>query len=129
MRVGTQAGRAHVLTTAARKPHHTPALPRLLFGRCRFVAYFLRRAALGRLGGLSCLLNELLAWFTVLRPYLAHFPPVFSRFFARFHRLDEAVPTSPKPEPRAEKQPARGPRGENSALRSIPQVQWKGPPG
>ena len=52
-----------------------------------------------------------------LRPYLAHFPPVFSRFFpffARSHRLDEAVPTSPKPEPRAKKQPARGPRGENS---------------
>ena len=31
------------------------------------------------------------------------FPPFFP-FFARFHRLDEAVPTSPKPESRATKQ-------------------------
>ena len=33
--------------------------------------------------------------------------PIFSPFspvFARFHRLDEAVPTSPKPESRATKQ-------------------------
>ena len=37
------------------------------------------------------------------------FPPRFFSFFARFHRLDEAVPTSPKPEPRAKKQPARWP--------------------
>ena len=43
-----------------------------------------------------------------LRPYLAHFPPVFSRFFpffARSHRLAEAVdPTIPEPEPTAKKQ-------------------------
>ena len=32
------------------------------------------------------------------------FFPVFPRFFARFHRLDEAVLTSPKPEPRAKRQ-------------------------
>ena len=44
------------------------------------------------------------SWFTLLRSYLAHFPPVFFPFFARFHRLDEAVPTSPKPEPRAKRQ-------------------------
>ena len=31
------------------------------------------------------------------------FPPFFSPFFARFHRLDEAVPTSPKPDSRATK--------------------------
>ena len=55
----------------------------------------------------------------VSRPFF----PRFSPFFARFHRLDGTVPTSPKPEPRAKKQPARGPRGENSALRSTPQVQ------
>ena len=42
--------------------------------------------------------------FTLFRPYLAHFFPVFFRFFARFHRLDEAVPTSRKPQPRAKKQ-------------------------
>ena len=30
--------------------------------------------------------------------------PIFSPFFARFHRLDEAVPTSPNPESRATKQ-------------------------
>ena len=34
------------------------------------------------------------------------FPPFFP-CFARFHRLDEAVPTSHKPEPRAKKQPAQ----------------------
>ena len=66
--------------------------------------------------------------FTLLRLYLAHFFPVFSRFFARFHRLAETVPTSPKPEPRAKKQPARGPRAPNSALRSTPQVQGEGSP-
>ena len=38
-----------------------------------------------------------------ISPISPRFPP----FFARFHRLDEAVPTSRKPEPRAEKQPAR----------------------
>ena len=52
-------------------------------------------------------------------------PRSFS-FFARFHRLDEAVPTSPEPERRAKKQPARGPRGENSLLRSTPQTLTKG---
>ena len=41
--------------------------------------------------------------FTRFGPYLAHFLPVFPRCFARFHRLAEAVPTSPKPEPRAKK--------------------------
>eukprot|EP01045_Picozoa_sp_COSAG04_P001605 COSAG04_NODE_55_length_30619_cov_12.038991_4_plen_279_part_00 len=56
--------------------------------------------------------------FTRFRPYLAHFPPRSPPFLARFHRLAEAVPTSPKPEPRAEKQPAPGPRVPNSALRS-----------
>ena len=41
--------------------------------------------------------------FTPFRPYLAHFAilPRFFSFFARFHRLNEAVPTSPKPEPTA----------------------------
>ena len=41
---------------------------------------------------------------------LGRISPIFSPFFpffARFHRLDEAVPTSPKPEPRAKKQPIR----------------------
>ena len=47
---------------------------------------------------------ELPSLFTLLRPYLAHFFPENSRFFARFHRLAEAVPTSPKPESRAKKQ-------------------------
>ena len=42
--------------------------------------------------------------FARFRPYLAHFFPENSRFFARFHRLAETVPTSPKPEPRAKKQ-------------------------
>ena len=42
--------------------------------------------------------------FTLLRPYLAHFLPVFFPFFARFHRLAKTVPTSPKPEPWAKKQ-------------------------
>ena len=50
----------------------------------------------------------ILSLFTLFRPYLAHFSPIFSPFCARFHRLDETVPTSPKPEPRAKKQP--GPR-------------------
>ena len=36
-------------------------------------------------------------------------PPRFFPFFALFHRLVETVPTSHKPEPRAKKQPARGP--------------------
>ena len=48
--------------------------------------------------------------------FLGHISPnfyPFFPFFARFHRLDEAVPTSPKPEPRAKKQPAR-PRGGSS---------------
>ena len=38
---------------------------------------------------------------------LGRISPIFSPFFpffARFHRLDEAVPTSPKPEPRAKRQ-------------------------
>ena len=61
----------------------------------------------------------------VSRPFV----PRFFSFFARFHRLDEAVPTSPKPKPRAKKEPAMGPRGENSPLRSTPQVQWEGSPG
>ena len=38
-----------------------------------------------------------------ISPILSPFFP----FFARFHRLAETVPTSPKPEPRAKKQPAR----------------------
>ena len=63
------------------------------------------------------LIPPVLSLFTLLRPYLAHFPPVFSPFFAHFHRLAETVPTSPKPEPRAKRQPARVPRGENSPLR------------
>ena len=57
-------------------------------------------------------------------PYLAPFlhtfkavsRPFFPRnfpSFARFHRLAKAVPTSPKPDPRAKKQPAR-PRGPPS---------------
>ena len=37
-----------------------------------------------------------------ISPILSPFFP----FFARFHRLAETVPTSPKPEPRAKKQPA-----------------------
>ena len=44
---------------------------------------------------------------------LGRISPIFSPFFpvfARFHRLAETVPTSPKPEPRAKKQPAKGPR-------------------
>eukprot|EP01045_Picozoa_sp_COSAG04_P052277 COSAG04_NODE_22191_length_359_cov_0.984615_1_plen_84_part_01 len=36
---------------------------------------------------------------TVSRPFFTRFFP----FLARFHRLAEAVPTSPKPEPRAKK--------------------------
>jgi len=35
------------------------------------------------------------------------FPPFSPPFFARFHRLDETVPTSRKPEPRAKNQPAQ----------------------
>ena len=49
--------------------------------------------------------------------------------FARFNRLAETVPASPKPEPRAKKQPARGPRAENSALHSTPQMLTKGSTG
>ena len=63
--------------------------------------------------------------FTLLRPYIS---PVFPRLFPFFARLGDTAPTSPKPEPRAKKQPARGPRAENSALRSTPQVQWEGSP-
>ncbi len=60
--------------------------------------------------------------FTLLRPF---FPRFFS-FFVRFHRLAETVPSSPKPKPRAKKQLARGPRGENSPLRSSNQrINWK----
>ena len=57
------------------------------------------------------------------------FFPRFLPFFARFHRLDEAVPASPKPEPRAKKQPTRphGPPsiqspsayGTNQLLRAV----------
>ena len=39
--------------------------------------------------------------------------PIFSPFFARFHRLDGTVPTSRKPEPRAKKQWA-SPHGGSS---------------
>ena len=46
-----------------------------------------------------------------------------------FQRLAETVPTSRKLEPRAKKQPAPGPRGENSPLRSTPQVQGEGSTG
>ena len=62
---------------------------------------------------------------------LGRISPIFSPFFLVFcvHRLDEAVPTSPKPEPRAKKQPAGEPRVPNSALRSTPQMQWEGSPG
>ena len=63
---------------------------------------------------------------------LGRISPIFTPFFpffARFHRLVETVPTSRKPEPRAKKQPARGPRGENSALRSTSQMLTKGSPG
>ena len=41
--------------------------------------------------------------FTLFRPSRP-FSPRFFPFFARFHRLAEAVPTSPKPESRAKKQ-------------------------
>ena len=47
---------------------------------------------------------------------LDHISPISPRFFplfARFHRLDEAVPTSPKPEPGAKKRTTR-PRGPPS---------------
>ena len=47
--------------------------------------------------------------FTRLRPYLAHFFPRFFPLFACFHRLAEAVPASPKPEPRAKRQWQGGP--------------------
>ena len=50
------------------------------------------------------LIPPVLSLFTRFRPYLAHFFPRFFPLFARFHRLAEAVPTSRKPEPRAEKQ-------------------------
>ena len=43
----------------------------------------------------------------ISRPFSRRFPP----FFARFHRLAEAVPTSPKLEPRAKKRRHKGPRG------------------
>ena len=47
------------------------------------------------------------------------FPPFFSSFFVRFHRLAETVPTSRKPDPRAKKQPARVPKQpETPFLRS-----------
>ena len=63
---------------------------------------------------------------------LDHISPIFSPFFpvfARFHRLAETVPTSPKPKPRAKKQPEGGPRGEDSALRSTRQALTKGSTG
>ena len=41
--------------------------------------------------------------------------PPFLSSFARFHRLAEAVPTSRKPEPRAEKQCEGGPNTVSSA--------------
>ena len=47
--------------------------------------------------------------FTIFRPYLARFPPRFPPFFARFHRLAEAVPTSQKPEPSSGSSSRRGP--------------------
>ena len=43
----------------------------------------------------SQLIPPVLSLFTRFRPYLAHFPPSF----ARFHRLAEAVPTSPSRNP------------------------------
>ena len=47
-----------------------------------------------------------------------------AEIFARFHRLAETVPTSPKPETRAEKR-----RHEDSALRSAPQMPNQGSTG
>ena len=64
--------------------------------------------------------------FTLLRPYIS---PVFPRLFPFFARLGDTAPTSPKPEPRAKKQPARGPRAENSALRSARQMLTNGSTG
>ena len=89
-----------------------------------------RRKLAGTETKVSCQLILWLAPFlhtflTVSRPFLLRF---FS-FFVRFHRLAETVPTSPKPEPRAKKQPARGPRGENSPLRSTRQALTKGSTG
>ena len=72
-------------------------------------------------------------WLAPDRPhFLGCISPIlspFSSFFARFHRLDKAVPTRPRPEPRAKKQPARGPRASNSALRSTPEMLTKGSTG
>ena len=72
-----------------------------------------QQSASAWVNGAGKVIPPLPSLFTLLRPYLAHFCPVFPRFFpffARFHRLAETVPTSPKPEPRAKKQPAPGPR-------------------
>ena len=58
--------------------------------------------------------------FTRFRPYLAHFFPRFFPFLARFHRLAETVPTSPKPEPRAKKR-----RREDQEFRTPPFVRHR----
>ena len=47
---------------------------------------------------------------------LGRISPIFPPFFARFHRHDEAVPTSPKPEPRAKRQWQGAPRHRFSGL-------------
>ena len=57
---------------------------------------------------------------------LDHISPIFSPFFpvfCAFSRSCRGGSNEPKPEPRARKQPARGPRGESSPLRSTPQVR------
>ena len=53
----------------------------------------------------------------VSRPFFPRFFP----FFARFHRLAEAVPTSPKPEPQGQETARNTPRG---VFDSGPQRLW-----
>ena len=62
---------------------------------------------------------------TLLRPYLAHFPPKIPSF-ARFGRGGS---TSPKAGTQDQETVARGPRPENSALRPTPQMLTKGATG
>ena len=66
--------------------------------------------------------------FTLLRPFLAHFPPKTSVFCA-FSPSRRDGSNEPQAGTQAQETAARGPRGENSPLHSTPQMLTKGSPG
>ena len=62
---------------------------------------------LGYTTNVACPFSQVIPTPSHLLDRISPILPPFFPFFARFHRLAETVPTSPKPEPRAKKQPAR----------------------